>query len=879
VKKLTTKLLTIFLLLHLSLALISQDKLSNPLSGDEIENHKAQVIQLVKYLEGTMNFLGDPLSVVKEKEIVINESYLKVFRDYKVQIEDDLDDDREVALHKDVQAYLKDIGFFFTRVNFQFIIIDINHFINDNNIHYFKVTFNRDMKGLTIDGDSINSRKVRYMEINLDVAENDLKIASIYTTKLNEKEEACNWWNGLSRSWRNIFGEKILVYDTVEFSRIAYIGDSLVLLSGAVHEADSVRGNRFELELPEDRNFQTAAISYDTLLINTREVYNRLTGIRKLQILDISGNENILNLEPLSELTELKEVNCSNTIIRSVFPLRNLNKLQILDISNTPVIDISSLMYSRSITELNCSYTLIDGISELKSLTNLIKLELAGLRVNDFGFLDNLTQLKELNLSENELNRLTSLHQLINLETLNISETRINNLEEIKQIEKLKYLNCEETMVRSLEPLAGFNQLEILKINQTEVESLKPLNNLPALKRIYWDSIDILQMDPEKRKNEAIGFMKANPGILVIFESEDLLRGWDELEEPWKKIARESIGLTENPGKEELHSLLQIENVNLENSGVTTLQPIQGLYNLKTLSIKGLSVDDYTPLSQALELEDLDISGTAITGLSMLAGLYHLKKLNISHTQIQSLDPLNELSNLEIILADSSGINEGQAFAFSEKNQGCIIIFQTAKLMLWWEQLPEPWKTYFASNYRLNSPPLTEQLHKILFETSIEFKSQAGISSLEPLAILKGLKTLKIENMQVSDLQTIALLNGLEALYLNQVPVSDISALSNITGLRFLNVENTPLANLSPISSLENLKELNISGTQVKSLKAIGNLKQLEVLELNNTQVKNIKPLGLLPSLRKLKCFNTRISEKNIQRFKEANPQCKVVYY
>jgi len=61
-----------------------------------------------------LTFLGDPTSIAKEKEIVINESYLKIFLN-KSAVWRILDENREVPLYKDVQAYLKDIGFFYRR--------------------------------------------------------------------------------------------------------------------------------------------------------------------------------------------------------------------------------------------------------------------------------------------------------------------------------------------------------------------------------------------------------------------------------------------------------------------------------------------------------------------------------------------------------------------------------------------------------------------------------------------------------------------------------------------------------------------------------------------------------------------------------------------
>ncbi|MBM3436853.1 MAG: hypothetical protein FJY07_11625, partial [Bacteroidetes bacterium] len=59
------------------------------LSKEELGKYKKQVTELVKYFEETLNFLGDPSSVAKEKEIIVNDSYLKMFANDKVQIEDD----------------------------------------------------------------------------------------------------------------------------------------------------------------------------------------------------------------------------------------------------------------------------------------------------------------------------------------------------------------------------------------------------------------------------------------------------------------------------------------------------------------------------------------------------------------------------------------------------------------------------------------------------------------------------------------------------------------------------------------------------------------------------------------------------------------------
>ena len=89
------------------------------LSEEDIAAYKKQAAQMVSFMEFAFNTLGSSKSEYKDKDIIINQSFLKFFKDAKVQIEDDLVEQRDVVTNKDVQAYLKDIDFFFNEVVFK----------------------------------------------------------------------------------------------------------------------------------------------------------------------------------------------------------------------------------------------------------------------------------------------------------------------------------------------------------------------------------------------------------------------------------------------------------------------------------------------------------------------------------------------------------------------------------------------------------------------------------------------------------------------------------------------------------------------------------------------------------------------------------------
>ena len=127
------------------------------LSKSEIEEYSAQIRMMVKYLEETFSFIGNPEATAQEKDIIFKESYAKIFVDDEVQIEDDLDDSRSTYINKDVQAYLKDIDFFFKDVKFTFKIDEIKPQTTEKGETFFKVTMMRSLAGHNILGDSVNT--------------------------------------------------------------------------------------------------------------------------------------------------------------------------------------------------------------------------------------------------------------------------------------------------------------------------------------------------------------------------------------------------------------------------------------------------------------------------------------------------------------------------------------------------------------------------------------------------------------------------------------------------------------------------------------------------------------------------------------------------
>jgi Leucine-rich repeat (LRR) protein len=867
-------------LLLMSSSLLSQ---KTALTSEEMAAYQKQAEYLVSYHEGTLNFLGNPEEVVSEKDIIINESYLKVFQNAETQIEDDLDEGRETPLNKNVQAYMKDVIFFFKEVHFAFHISSVEQQINQNDQVYFKVTTNRVLNGITVTGDTIANNLVRYFEINLNQQKKELKIASIYTTKLDEKEELKNWWNNMSTSWKQVFGKSVIVYDTLPFMHILSFNDSslvtfkyaeVISTDSLVQVSDEAIQDStmasLDIESMKETYFEQVP---DTISIDPSTIYRLLRVFKTQKKLSIAHNHVIRNLEPLSELSDLTELDISFTLIDDLTPIRNLNKLEVLNIEGSAINSLDPIRYLTALKELNCSTTAIGSLDILANLTEIIELNLSTVPFSESDPLDQLVNLKHLNLSNTHPSNYNGVSKLKSLTDLNLSSSSIKNLKVLSMLVNLQSLNIDSTQINSVEPLAGLTSLSILQANYTPISDISSLQNLPELKAIYCDNSKITMQ-------KAMEFMDEKPTCLVVYNSQNLLNWWNTLDTEWKVIFTKAYQITEPITKEQLHQLMSQKELSLGyNKQVTNIEPLIMLHRLENLNLEHSLINDLSPLSSLNNLEILNISYTSISSLEALSTLQNLKKVMANNTSISDLLPLKNNKNLTLYLGESSGLTEERVMAFRKLVQGCVVVYQSEKLRIWWNYLTPAWKMAFQKQMTVPESPSDIELQQLANLSMFTISNNTNIQELTPLNMLIYLERLSIINCGVSNLSPITGLKMLTELHINQNPVSDISMLSKMNQLSVLDLENTSVEDLEGIRGLNNLVSLNISGTRVRSLKYLSQLSKLEELSISNTNIKKLKPLADLNNLKILRCFNTPIKQSKIADFKNEHKNTEVVFY
>ena len=872
-----------------------------------LNQYKQEAEGLVRFLQFTLNTLGDASVPAREKDIIIQESYLKFFESGRVQVEDDLVPDRSVVTNKDVQAYFKDIDFFFRQVKFEFSDIQVEHQVKEGGELFFLVSLLRYIDGIAVGGDTIRNSQQRFIEINLDEERRVLKIASVYTARLGEADELVEWWDNLGSYWKDLWAPGIRVNDSLTLAdaykvdRYLSLRDTIEFIKAQTPEQlpDTGVVKVGQLSIFSEMETGQSAIAREantgTVLL-TKTLLNDLRYLTNQRSLTLEDPEGLRDLDALTMLTELRSLTIRGADVFDLSPIRNLTYLEYLDLTGTEVRNLEPLRYAVELNELRVAGTRISSLEALGRFPKLRVLDISNTLVSDLNPIQGLSNLVDLDLTQTQVKSIGPLAQIQGLTRLAISLTDVSDFSPLSGLKNLVHLEAEHCPVADLEPLRGCTTLKKIFLDHSEVSDLTPLAGLPQLNRIYCDNT----MVSDRAARE---FRRIRPEVLIVFNSGSLLSWWENMGADWQTVLMEKMARDDMaPGRELLQEMANIEELNLTNRpGIRSLAPAEMLSRLKRLEVARTSISDLTPLGNLTDLEYLDCGETGALSIEPLSGLRRLSYLNISGTQVSSFLGLEEVTNLRELYADSLSVSwlypldslsrieivsiEGVAATKQEiarfiraRNQ-TLVLYHGQQLDTWWRTLPAAWRNSLTEFASMSGAPDSKALHRLTQMTSLSFSDNPGLTSLTPVRMFVKLRNLSLESCMIWDLTPLTGLSSLETLELSQNPVEDLLPLADLKSLRHLEIDNTLVVELEPLTALRELRILNCKGSGVRSLKPLIYLDQLTQLDISNTAVRSLSPLEELRQLTVLSCYNTKVSSRAVVKFKSEHPQVEITFY
>lgn len=137
------------------------------------------------------------------------------------------------------------------------------------------------------------------------------------------------------------------------------------------------------------------------------------------------------------------------------------------------------------------------------------------------------------------------------------------------------------------------------------------------------------------------------------------------------------------------------------------------------------------------------------------------------------------------------------------------------------------------------------------------------VNDYSPLRGLTGLKTLEIGDYRsvYTNIEAVSNLTNLTSLYAPMCGIEDISALENLTALEFVNLSRNRIEDISALGKLEKLTSLNLENNQISDITPLSGLTALTRLYLRGNKISDITPLGGLKALEEIDLHDNRISD------------------
>ena len=135
------------------------------------------------------------------------------------------------------------------------------------------------------------------------------------------------------------------------------------------------------------------------------------------------------------------------------------------------------------------------------------------------------------------------------------------------------------------------------------------------------------------------------------------------------------------------------------------------------------------------------------------------------------------------------------------------------------------------------------------------------ITDLTPLAGMVGMTRLYLHHTGVTDLTPLAGMGGMTVLTLNETKVTDLTPLAGMVGMTELSLSRCGVTDLTPLARMVGMTELWLGHTKVTDLTPLAGLVGVTLLWLGHTKVTDLTPLAGLVGMEGLYLDNTGVTD------------------
>lgn len=289
----------------------------------------------------------------------------------------------------------------------------------------------------------------------------------------------------------------------------------------------------------------------------------------------------------------------------------------------------------------------------------------------------------------------------------------------------------------------------------------------------------------------------------------------------------------------------RLSSIDISYCEVSDISPVKELKKLYTFKAENCKISDISALKD-LKMSNIQLSGNQIKDISALSGNKTLTRLDLSSNQIESVKPLENSTDLRDLnlnhnklttLAGLEKLIRLEKFECSD-NQVSDLSGITNCTVLYYVNI---------SNNKISDITL---LSKNSASLKSVFIDDNQISDLSPLSSASGLLALSFNNNQISTLDSIKGCTKLKAISGDNNKISSLDVLTPMTALRCISFSHNNISDMKPIEKIsasmkDSMYVLDLSSNKISTLALSPSKTYESVLVYNNplTTLSNVKDI------------------------------------
>lgn len=492
--------------------------------------------------------------------------------------------------------------------------------------------------------------------------------------------------------------------------------------------------------------------------------------------------------------------------------LKHLKNLETLDISFYDYnFDLEPISNSTQLRELNLYGNAIDDISQLQRLTSLTSLNLAVNNISNVDPLKNLTNLKELQLNGNNITDIKSLSNMLSLTKLMVNGNKINDYTPTaKYYSDLVTKDFEVTILQADEE----NTIKY-NLNVDDKMALPYGVKLSNGEMVFvdWEQDEIVALDEGTLiiKGTIVGnqgeiyfeFTISEEDRIVIFPDINL-----------EKAVRRAVD--KNRGDIYYSDVKNLKELDALARGIKDLTGIENLKGLEWLWLWGNNIDS-SQLKHLKSLDNLVFLDLALNNLTYIPAnafdnMTNLQELVLDENNIVEIDKdaFKGLDNLVNLLIEENRISNIDCVRGLPKLESLFMRYNNISdisPIVSLSTLDDLWAGY---NRISDVTPLDN-----LTELKWVRLHNNNINDISSLSNLNKVERLDIGDNKITNIDVVANMPNLEWLEARNNEIEDIQGVRDLIGLSILDLKDNRITNIEDLRKLENLTQLYLVGNKI----------------------------------------------------------------